>query len=130
MTPQSLAQAAYAKDRAPIRTERGTEYELFAHVTHKLRAAAAKGKPGFAQLAEAIHHNRQLWTVLAGDVADAENALPAALKARIFYLAEFTHSYSSRVLSKGAGIAPLVEINAAMMRGLRGRAPAATEAVS
>ena len=120
MNSQTMAQAAYSQVRAPIRTERGTEYELFARVTHKMRRAAARGKPGFAALAEALHHNRNLWTVLAADVADRENGLPRDLKARIFYLSEFTQDYSGKVLSKGASIAPLVEINAAMMRGLRG----------
>ena len=52
------------------RTNRRSEYELFAKVTHKLRVAAAKGKPGFAALADAVHHNRQMWTLLASDVAD------------------------------------------------------------
>lgn len=120
MNSQTLAKAAYSGHHAPIRTDRGTEYEIFARVTHKLRAAAAKGKTGFAALAEAIHHNRQLWTMLATDVADKDNALPRDLRARIFYLAEFTQDYSGKVLSKGASIAPLVEINAAMMRALRG----------
>lgn len=120
MIHQTLAKAAYGQDRATIRTDRGTEYELFARVTHKLRQAAAKGKPGFAALAEAIHLNRNLWTLLATDVAGKDNGLPKDLKARIFYLSEFTHDYSAKVLSKGASIAPLVEVNAAMMRGLRG----------
>ena len=122
---QTLARAAYSQTSAPIRTDRGTEYEIFARVTHKLRAAAARGKPGFAALAEAVHQNRQLWTLLAADVADGGNALPRDVRARIFYLAEFTQEYSRRILSKGASIAPLVEINAAMMRGLRSRGGAA-----
>ena len=119
MNSQTMAKAAYAQDRAPIRTDRGTEYELFARVTHKMRQAAARGKPGFAALADAIHQNRSLWTLLATDVAGKDNQLPRDLKARIFYLCEFTQDYSGKVLSKGASIAPLVEINAAMMRGLR-----------
>lgn len=121
MNSQTLAQTAYSSGRTPIRTERGTEYELFARVTHKMRAAAARGKTGFAALAEAVHHNRQLWTLLATNVADQDNALPRDLRARIFYLAEFTQDYSSKVLTGGSSIAPLVEINAAMMRGLRGQ---------
>lgn len=121
MNSQTLARSAYAKNKTPIRTERGTEYEIFARVTHKMRTAAAKGKIGFAALAEAVHHNRQLWSMLAADVADKDNALPRDLRARIFYLAEFTQDYSSKVLTKDASIAPLVEINAAMMRGLRGQ---------
>ena len=122
MNSQSLAKTAYTQGKTPIRTPRGTEYELFARVTHKLRVAAAKGKPGFAALADAVHHNRQLWTLLASNVADKNNTLPKELRARLFYLSEFTHDYSTKVLSKGASIAPLVEVNAAVMRGLRGKA--------
>ena len=125
MNSQILARSAYAKGKMPIRTERSTEYELFARVTHQLRAAAARGKPGFAALAEAVHHNRELWILLASNVADKDNALPSDLRARIFYLAEFTHDYSGKILSNGASIVPLVEINAAIMRGLRGHGAAA-----
>ena len=124
MLPQSLAQAAYTTERAPIRTDRGTEYELFARVTHRMRAAAAKGRPGFVALAEAIQQNHELWTLLASDVAGPDNALPRELRARIFYLAEFTQAHSRKILNDGASIAPLVEINAAMMRGLRGNGAA------
>lgn len=119
MNAHTLAQAAYARSDTPTRTARGTEYEIMAKVTHRLRAAAAKGKPGFAALSDAIHKNRQLWTLLAADVADNGNALPRDLRARIFYLAEFTQAHSEKVLARGASVAPLIEINAAIMRGLR-----------
>ncbi|MCL4189806.1 MAG: flagellar biosynthesis regulator FlaF [Rhodobacteraceae bacterium] len=119
MTPLSQARAAYAGHAQPTRTARGTEYELFARVTHRLKSAEALGRDGFAALAGALHDNRQLWTALAGDVASPGNALPAALRARIFYLAEFTALHSSRVLAREAGPGVLIEINTAMMRGLR-----------
>lgn len=119
MNAHSLAQRAYSKKSTPIRTARGTEYEVFARITHRLKAAAQQGKLGFSALAGAIHENRQLWTLLAADVADTENPLPKDLRARIFYLAEFTNSHSTKVLTKGASVAPLLEINTAVMRGLR-----------
>jgi len=116
---QNLARRAYTNRSAPIRTPRGTEYEIFANITHRLKAAALKGKPGFPALAQAIHDNRKLWTLLAVDVADKDNGLPKDLRARIFYLAEFTRSHSSEVLRNSASVAPLLEVNAAVMRGLR-----------
>lgn len=70
-------------------------------------------------MAEAIHENRRLWTILASDVVDKENGLPAQLRAQIFYLAEFTESHSRKVLAKEATADALVEINTAVMRGLR-----------
>ena len=55
----------------------------------------------------------------AADVADRANGLPQDLRARIFYLAEFTDQHSSKVLSGKGKADVLVEINAAIMRGLR-----------
>ncbi len=123
MTPQSLAKRVYAQTAAPIRTARGTEYEIFARVTHRLKDAAQKGKANFGALATALHENRQLWTVLATDVADDDNQLPQDLRARIFYLAEFTNHHSSKVLSEGASVRPLLEINMAVLRGLKTERP-------
>ncbi|WP_281840655.1 flagellar biosynthesis regulator FlaF [Sinisalibacter aestuarii] len=114
-----MAKTAYASNKAPIRTPRGTEYDAFAHVTHSLSAAAAKGAMGFGQLAEALHRNRQLWTMLAADVAENTNGLPPDLRARIFYLAEFTAQHSRKVLRGAETVDVLVEINTALMRGLR-----------
>lgn len=123
MTPQTLAKRMYTQTSAPIRTTRGTEYEIVARVTHRLKNAAQQGKANFAALAAAIHDNRQLWTVLATDVADDDNQLPKDLRARIFYLAEFTNHHSRKVLSEGASVRPLLELNMAVMRGLKnGRA--------
>ncbi|OUS19593.1 flagellar biosynthesis regulatory protein FlaF [Litorivita pollutaquae] len=119
MNAQNLARQAYTNQAAPIRTTRGTEYEVFAKITHRLNAAARKGKMGFPALASAIHDNRKLWTMLAADVADDDNGLPNDLRARIFYLAEFTQVHSRKVLKSEASAAALIEINAAMMRGLR-----------
>lgn len=121
MNAQTQASKAYAANQAPIRTARGAEYEAFARVTRRLKAAAGLGRPGFSQLAEALHSNRQLWTMLAADVAERGNALPKELRARIFYLAEFTVLHSRKVLNRQEDAAVLVEINMAVMRGLRAR---------
>nr|WP_256474159.1 flagellar biosynthesis regulator FlaF [Lutimaribacter sp. EGI FJ00013] len=114
-----MAQRAYQSNATPIRTPRSGEYEVFARVTQRLAASARKGKGGFSKLAEAIHENRRLWNTLAISVADKDNALPADLRARLFYLAEFTETYSRNVLKGNAPVGPLVEVNTAIMRGLR-----------
>ncbi|WP_298570509.1 flagellar biosynthesis regulator FlaF [uncultured Aliiroseovarius sp.] len=126
MNAVTLAKTAYASSsRAPLQTSRGTEYEAFAKITHQLQSALKKGRSGFAQLASALHENRRLWTLLAIDVAEDENGLPNDLRARVFYLSEFTADHSRKVLSDGADASVLVEINAAIMRGLRQKGDAA-----
>jgi flagellar biosynthesis activator protein FlaF len=121
----NMAKTAYATNKAPIRTPRGTEYEAFVRVTQRLKAAADKGDMGFADLAQALHLNRRLWTILASDVADKDNTLPQELRARIFYLAEFTTQHSRKVLKGEDTVLPLLEINMAVMRGLRSTVEAA-----
>ena len=119
MTAQILARATYASPAAPTRTARGIEYDAFARVTHRLKTAIATEQGRFAALVRALHDNRSLWMTLAADVAEAENGLPPALRAQIFYLAEFTGLHSSKVLAREATAEVLVAINTAIMRGLR-----------
>ena len=113
-----MAKTAYTANQAPIRTPRGTEYEAFARITHRLKTASADTAP-FPEFAAALHSNRQLWTLLAADVAERDNALPAELRARIFYLAEFTAQHTSKVLRGTDTADVLVDVNTAVMRGLR-----------
>lgn len=120
MNALSMARQAYASMSAPTRTPKTAEYEAIADVTRRIRAAQQDRLTGFPALARALHDNRRLWTIFATDVADPENALPAQLKARIFYLAEFVDQHSGKVISGSASPEPLVEINTTIMRGLRG----------
>jgi len=125
MNAAQRARNAYAPSRAGILTARGTEYAVFARITHDLKSASDRGRPGFAALVAALHENRRLWRTLAIDVADSGNALPDDLRARILYLAEFTALHTSRVLGGNGGTEPLIEINTAVMRGLRAAPEAA-----
>lgn len=123
MNALQMARTAYASPTAPTRSTRSTEYDLFAHITRRLRdaaAAAGTGTPG-AVLVRALHDNMDLWTTLAIDVADEGNRLPGELRARLFYLAEFTRIHTSRVMAGAAPAGVLVEINTAVMRGLATR---------
>lgn len=119
MNATAMAKTAYSAPGQPTRTARGTEYELFARITHRLKAASSLGDVGFSTLARALHDNRQLWTTLAADVADPDNQLPPPLRARIFYLSEFTAQHTRKVLAGSADPEVLIDINTAIMRGLR-----------
>ncbi len=129
MNAIELARSAYAGGGAPLRTARQAEHQVFSTVTARLNAAAAaSNQPGaFPRLAAAIHDNRRLWARIAVDVADKDNGLPADLRARIFYLAEFTDHHSARVLQGEAEAQVLVDINTAVMRGLAGTLAARSE---
>lgn len=123
MTTAQLAHTAYARSRPTIRTHRQTEYDVFARVTRQLQQAEGAGAASFPELAAAIHDNRRLWTILAIDVAHPDNRLPDDLKSRILTLARFTHQHGAKVLEGQASPRILIEINTAIMRGLRGELP-------
>jgi flagellar protein FlaF len=122
MNALAQAHSAYARPDAPLRSPRTIEYDLFARVTRQLAAAATGRAQDFAALTRALHDNLRLWRTLAVDVAEPGNGLPQALRARLFYLYEFTDQHSRKVLDGNAKAGVLVEINTAVMRGLRGEA--------
>lgn len=124
MTPNTLAQRGYGQAAAPTKSVGKIEYDVIARVTHKLKEAAMRGKRGFPALAEAIHENRALWRLLAIDASGAENGLPDQLRAQIVYLMEFTNHHSTKVLAGDASVRPLLEVNTAILRGLRSGAAA------
>lgn len=119
MNAITKARRAYSAAATPTRTPKGTEYEVVARITHRIKTAAQQGPRGFPALAEALHDNKRLWTIFATDVADPDNKLPSELRARIFFLAEFTFQHTRKVLARQDGVAPLLDINTAILRGLR-----------
>lgn len=112
------AQQAYAPTASATRTGRETESQLLQRSIAQLSRAAADLPRSFPQLVSALHQNRRVWTHLASSVADQDNALPADLRARLFFLAEFVEHHTRNVLRRKADVRPLIEINTAIMRGL------------
>ncbi|HID67114.1 MAG TPA: flagellar biosynthesis regulator FlaF [Roseibacterium sp.] len=120
MISTSLAQTAYSASATPVRTQRGTEYAAFQKVTARLNQVRRDDAP-MTDRAAALHDNRKLWTILASDLADSDNGLPQALRAQLFYLAEFSLLQSRKGLDDVAALDALIDINTAVMRGLSGQ---------
>ncbi len=118
------AKSAYSAAKAPASTTKDKEYDIVARATQNLLAAhktasANKGADGFTVLVEALHKNRKMWNLFEVDLAAKENQLPQDVKENLFYLAEFTRQHTSKVLSRKANVRALIEINMAVLRGLR-----------
>ncbi|WP_146347496.1 flagellar biosynthesis regulator FlaF [Falsiphaeobacter marinintestinus] len=122
MNALSQARRAYSAASAPTRTPKSIEYEAVARITARIQDAAQNGTAGFPALVAALHENVRLWTIFAADLADKDNGLPPDLRARLFYLSEFTRHHTSKVLARKDTVTPLLEINTAVLRGLRGEA--------
>lgn len=114
------SKSAYSRPELATRTPRSIEYDLLARTTQRLSVAWQHRREDFADFAGALNDNLRLWSTLAADVAEPENGLPAPLRAQLFYLYEFTAEHSRAVLDNRGSVEVLVDINTAVMRGLRG----------
>ena len=112
-------------DADAVRTPRGTEYTLFAQITARLKALDESDLAGFPVLAAAVTDNQRLWGALAEDLMSDANSLPVPLRAQLVSLAEFVRRHSLAVLGGRARIGAHIDINTAIMKGLRGNLEAA-----
>ena len=122
MSALAQLQNSYLDATRSTGTPRDVEYQLFIRVTGKLNRGSVDGAD-FSVLAGALNENLTLWQALALDVMSPENTLPDKLRAQLFYLYEFTASHTRRVLQRQADASALIDINTAIMRGLRQRMP-------
>jgi len=123
MSYAAHARTSYGHANAQaIKTPRDIEYDVMARITGRIQSNLPKaGERVSAALTEALNENRRLWSSFAIDLAQSTNGLPADLRARLFYLAEFTMKHTSQVILGHAAAGVLVDINMAVMRGLRGQ---------
>jgi flagellar biosynthesis activator protein FlaF len=123
MNVATHAHSLYGQARS-LKTPRDLEYEVFARITGQLVSAlTASDRQITPALATALHENRRFWTVLAIDLADPNNAFPKELRARLFYLAEVILAATDRILAGSDEGNLLIDLNTAVMRGLRGEVP-------
>lgn len=123
MTSHALAASAYSGVARTLGTPRDVEYQALQRITAMLTAATQPGA-AFARVAEAIHMNNRLWTMLSNDLAADSNGLSEDLRVRLLGLATFARRQGRDVLTKKKavedGLADLIEINTSIMRGLKG----------
>ena len=98
---------------------RDIEYQMFCKVTGAINRASSTEPLDFPALADALNENLVLWRTLALDVIDADNGLPENLRAQLFYLFEFTQVQTAKILRGEAETSALVDVNTAIIRGLR-----------
>ena len=118
---------AYRKVQTQAVDPRNAEYLAFSNSTAGLIEAEAQGRADLGKLARALDANRRLWSVLATDCANGDNALPAPTRAAIISLSRFVDRQSRAVLRSREEISPLIDINRMIMNGLRGHAPSEDE---
>ncbi len=123
MIEASFAKTGYENSIQSTGSDRGIEYQVFAQVTRLLSNMNRDAPDYFTRLSDALHRNLRLWSVLAVDVANDNNPLPAELRSSLFYLAEFTRKHTAKIYAGEADPKVLIDINMSVMKGLRAQTP-------
>ncbi|MEO1014256.1 MAG: flagellar biosynthesis regulator FlaF [Pseudomonadota bacterium] len=113
--------AGYAAATRTTATGRDAEAKIFAQVIAGLNAARASFDKGEVRpMAEAIFRNDQLWIALSVDLLADGNKLPPELRSQLLDLAVFSQRHGRKVLLKEGDVQELINVNMAVMRGLKG----------
>jgi len=99
-----------------------TEYQVLADVTGRLLSIQDVKDPEATRI---LRDNIQVWHTFADDLMQDGNALPNALKAQLISLALWVGKHSRKVMRGHADVAPLIDVNKAIMSGLSQQARAA-----
>ncbi|NNC37707.1 MAG: flagellar biosynthesis regulatory protein FlaF [Acidimicrobiales bacterium] len=119
MTAQQIAHKKYLNSQRELASDKAVELRVFASITSKMRAADTNEIGGMSKLAEALYDNVKLWNLLLIDLTNPENPLPLDLKTSIISLSEFTQKHTVKVMAGRATHDVLIDINQAMIDGLR-----------
>ncbi len=124
MYGRARAREAYKQTITETEEPREIERKVFLQVTGELERASREEKFPLSETAlNALNRNQKLWGELMFDCAYKENPLPDQLKAGIISLGMFVDRHTPNVISGEKSIAPLLEINRNIIRGLTGSAP-------
>lgn len=119
MNAHTQARNIYAASFVTTKTTRSVEFAVMAKVTRTLQQATQAKEKDFPNFVRALNENRNLWSIFISDLYDPDNKLDQNLKIQIIELGIFVQKHTSKVLSEKASVKPLLDINAAMLRGLR-----------
>lgn len=102
---------------APARDARDVEYDAFSRATAALRTAQRTHR--VPDITAAVHLNTVLWNALLAALSAPGNRLAETLRGDLASLALFSVRHGHKVAGPD-DLAPLIDVNIAMMRGLRG----------
>jgi flagellar protein FlaF len=111
---------AYKAAATRAESPRELEYRLFGEVTRALMHAATVDRTDIATRIAALDWNRRLWSALATDCSDPDNALNMGMRAQIISISLFVSKHSSAIMRGEEDFEPLIDINRSIMQGLAG----------
>ncbi len=109
---------AYKAAATRAENPRELEYRLFGEVTRSLMHASTVDKTDITTRINALDWNRRLWSALATDCSDPDNALNMGMRAQIISISLFVSRHSSAVMRGEDDFSTLIDINRSIMQGL------------
>lgn len=109
---------AYTKAATRTESPREMEYRLFGQVTRALLQASQADASDHATRIDALDWNRRVWSAMATDCSDPDNALAKSLRAQIISISLFVNAHSSAIMRGEEDFEPLIDINRMIMQGL------------
>jgi len=116
---------AYTKAAARTESPRDMEYRLFGQVTRALVHASGVDASDIVTRMDALDWNRRLWSALANDCSNPDNALGQSMRAQIISLSLFVNRHSSAVMRGEETFQDLIDLNRMIMQGLSSQQQAA-----
>lgn len=111
---------AYRAAATRAENPRELEYRLFGDVTRSLMHASTVDMTDITTRINALDWNRRLWSALATDCSDPDNALNMGMRAQIISISLFVSKHSSAVMRGEEDFEALIDINRTIMQGLAG----------
>lgn len=112
-----MSLASYQRVRTIAESPRNTEFRLVSQITGDMIMAQEAGRKG-AELAPALHRNREMWTAFSAACGAQGNALPHELRASIISLALWVDRFTSEVISGHEAVDELISVNRMLLEGL------------
>lgn len=120
---QSASQA-YGKVASQTLNPRDLEAHLLLKAASRLQAVRENWDAKQAELDDALHYNRKLWSIFMSSVADPQNPLPKPVRENVANLGLFVfkQTFSAMFERNPDQLRPLININRELAAGLRGQA--------
>ena len=110
--------AAYARTQNTTENPRHVEYKLLGQVTAALLQVEEKPNDLHAFM-DAVLWNQSVWSAFLTDLTHEGNRLPRQLKQDLASLSLWVIRETDRVIERRRGVDGLINVNRAVMAGLR-----------
>lgn len=116
------ASQAYSKVASQTLNPRDLEAHLLLKAASRLQAIRESWDAKQADLDDALHYNRKLWSIFMSSMSDPQNPLPKPVRENVANLGLFVFKQTFAVMFERNPdqLRPLININRELAAGLRG----------